>query len=135
MSEMSDYLEQQIIDHLFRTATFAKPAAIFMALFTVDPTDSGGGTEVTGGAYAREEVVQLDANWNAPGTTGLTDNVNDIVFTTASGADWGTVTGMAIFDAVTGGNMLMWSALSANKVVNDGDTFKFSVGDLDVTFA
>ncbi len=134
MSEMSDYFEQQIIDHLFRTATFGKPAAIYIALFTVDPTDSGGGTEVTGGSYARQQVTQLDANWNAPLTTGLTDNVNDITFPTAT-ASWGVVTGMAIFDAVTAGNMLMWSPLDASKTVSNGDTFKFAIGDLDVTFA
>lgn len=134
MSEMSDYFEQQIIDHLFRTGTFSKPAAIFIALFTANPSDSGGGTEVTGGSYARKEVTQADAQWTAPGTGGVTDNVNDITFVTAT-ASWGTVTGMAIFDAVTGGNMLMWSALTANKTVGNGDTFKFPVGDLDVTFA
>ena len=68
MAAMSDYLEQEVIDHLLRTGTFGKPAGIFVALFTAAPSDSGGGTEVSGGSYARREVSQLDAEWTAPGT-------------------------------------------------------------------
>ena len=134
MSAMSDYLEQQIIDHLFRTGTFSKPSAIYIALFTAAPSDAGGGTEVSGGSYARVAVTQADANWNAPGTSGLTDNVSDITFPTAT-ASWGTVTHMGVFDAVSAGNLLLWGALTASKAVGNGDTFKFSAGDLDVTFA
>jgi len=136
MSAMSDYLESQIIDHLFRTGTFGKPAGIFLALFTAAPSDSGGGTEVSGGSYARVAVTQLDANWNAPTAgNGLTDNVNDITFP-APTANWGTVTHFAVFDASTAGNLLIHGALTTSKTVNNGDPApKFSAGDLDITFA
>lgn len=136
MAAMSDYLEGQIIDHLFRTGTFAKPAAIYVALFTAAPSDSGGGTEVTGGSYARAQVTQLDANWNAPTAgNGLTDNVNDIVFPTPS-ANWGTITHFGIFDASSAGNLLLHGALGTSKTVNNGDPApKFAAGALDVTFA
>lgn len=134
MADMSDFLEQQLLNLLFRTQVAWKPTAIYIALFTAAPSDSGGGTEVTGGSYARQQVTQLDANWNAPGVGGLTDNVSAITFPTAT-ANWGTVTHMAIFDAVSAGNMLFHGALTASKVVNNGDTFEFAAGDLDVTLA
>ena len=77
--------------------------------------------------------MQLDANWNAPGVGGLIDNVAEIAFTTAT-AGWGTVTDVAIVDTASGaGNILYYGALTASKVVNSGDTFKFNAGDLDVT--
>ena len=134
MSDMSDFLEQRLLNVIFRTQAAYKPTAIYIELFTAAPDDSGGGTEVTGGAYARQQVTQADAQWNAPGVAGLTDNVNDITFPVAT-ANWGTVTHMAIFDAVTAGNLLFHRILVASKVVNTDDTFKFAAGDLDVTLS
>lgn len=134
MAAMSDYLETLLLNLIFRTQTATKPAAIYIALFTAAPSDSGGGTEVTGGSYARTQVTQADANWNAPGVGGLTDNVAAITFPTAT-ANWGTVTHVGIFDASTAGNLLFHGALTASKVVNSGDTFKFNAGDLDITLA
>ena len=134
MSDFSDFLEQRLLNVIFRTQVAYKPTAIYIALFTAAPDDTGGGTEVTGGSYARQQVSQADAEWNAPGAAGLIDNVNDITFPVAT-ANWGTVTHMAIFDAVTAGNLLFHRALTASKVVNTDDTFKFAAGDLDITLA
>ena len=143
MAAMTDYLENALIDHIFRASAFAQPTTVYIALFTAAPSDAGGGTEVTGGSYARVQVGPGDTDWNATqggttgdssGTGGLTDNAADIDFPTAT-ADWGTVTHMAIMDASTSGNMLMHGALTASKTVDDGDTFKFNAGDLDVTLA
>jgi len=124
MAEFSDYMENKIIE-VMRATTFTTAAA-YVALYTVTPTDAGGGTEVTGGSYAR----QLAGLSVASG--GASSNAADITFPTAT-ADWGTVVACALFDAATVGNMYMWSALDASKVVASGDTFKINAGDLDVT--
>ena len=136
MSAMSDYLENELIKHLFRTGSFTKPTALEVALFTVTPSDAGGGTEVSGGSYARVNVPPLDANWAATsGTDGHTDNVADIVFPTPT-ANWGQVVAFAIFDAHTAGNMLFWGALTTPKTINNGDPApKFAAGALDLTLA
>jgi len=126
MAEFSDYMENKIIE-VMRATTFTFAAA-YVALYTVTPSDAGGGTEVTGGSYAR----QLAGLSIASG--GASSNAADITFPTAT-ADWGTVVACALFDAVTAGNMYMWSALDANKTVASGDTFKINAGDLDVTVA
>ena len=126
MAEFTDFMENKIIDHMLRAQAYTPPATVYVALFTSAPSDAGGGTEVSGGAYARQAVT-LDA---AAG--GASSNSADITFPQAT-ADWGTVTHLALMDALTGGNMLMHSPLDASKTVNNGDTFKFEAGDLDVT--
>jgi hypothetical protein len=109
---------------------------IYVALFTAAPSDAGGGTEVSGGSYARIAVPPLDANWTAAsGTDGLADNTAAITFAAPS-ANWGVVTHVAIMDRLTGGNYLMWGALVTPKTVNSGDPApQFSAGALDAIFA
>ncbi len=136
MSAMSDYLENELIKHIFRTGSFTKPTVLAVALFTAAPSDSGGGTEVAGGSYARAQLNPLDANWNATsGTNGLTANTGDLSFPTPS-ANWGTITHFGIFDATSGGNLLFHGALTQSKTVNNGDPApKFVAGALTVTLA
>ena len=143
MTAMSDYLENQITDHVFRGASFTKPTALYIALFTSATTDAGGGTEVSGGSYARQNLPPSNTNWTATqggtsgassGTSGQTTNALEILFPQATAA-WGTITHMAIMDAVTGGNMLYHGPLTSSKIVNSGDTFKFPIGDAKVTHA
>lgn len=128
MAELSDFLENELIDHILRNLTWTPPATVYVALYTTDPTDADSGTEVTGGAYARQTVA-----FGAP-TDGATDNSSDVTFPTAT-ANWGTVTHVGLRTAVTAGDLLFHSPLTASKVVNNGDTFKINAGDLDVSLA
>jgi hypothetical protein len=135
MSAMSDYLEGELIKHIFRTGSFTKPTVLAVGLFTAAPSDSGGGTEVTGGSYARAAVNPLDANWAAPAAgNGVTSNVSTITFATPS-ASWGNVTHFGIFDAASAGNLLFWGSLTVAKTINSGDTVTFPAASLTVTFA
>ena len=134
VAQASDYLEIQLVNHLFRTAAFAKPPGLFLALFTAAPSDAGGGTEVTGGAYARVNLPPSDANWAAPGASnGLTSNAVTITFPVPT-ANWGLVTHFGIFDAATGGNLLVWDVLSVARNIVLGDPGPaFAIGALQVT--
>lgn len=125
MSAKTNYLEDELIDHILRNAAYSSPAAVYVGLFTAAPGEAGGGTEVTGGSYAREAVT-----FSAP-SNGATSNSGDVTFTTASD-NWGTVTHFAIFDAVSAGNMLYYGALTTSKVIGTGDTAKFSTGQLQI---
>lgn len=134
MSQMSDYLENAIINHIFRGTTFTAPTTLYIALYTAAPTDAGGGTEVTGGSYARVAVTCNTSNWAATsGTNGLTSNSNAITFPTAT-ANWGNVVAIGIFDAASGGNLLIWLTQSSI-AVNSGQTASFAAGALSVTAA
>lgn len=129
MSAMTDYLENKIADHIFRGQTFASPANLYLALFTSAPTDAGGGTEVSGGSYARVTIATgLTAFKGTHGTTTGASSGTSGQITLASAAtfpaptaNWGTVTHVAVMDASSGGNMLAQLALSQQRTVNSGD--------------
>lgn len=130
MAALSDYAEKLLLDWMMTTGSATRPTAWYVGLFTAAPSDSGGGTEVSGSGYAREAVTFAAAS--TPG--GTTSNTGDVSFT-ASGGDWGTITHIGIFDASTSGNLLWHGSMTASKVVNDGDTLQFSTGNIDLTIA
>jgi hypothetical protein len=145
MASASDYLEGQLIAHIFRTATFTKPTVLAHALLTTlaDDDDTGEfststGVEVTNaGSYARVDHPPLDANWAAPDAgDGVTSNVGDIEWATATG-NWGTIVGVGITSSATYdvGNLLFHGALTVNKTVTTDDVFRFPEGNLTVTIA
>lgn len=144
MSAMSDYLENKLVDQLFRGQSAPTTTTLYVALYTAAPSDSGGGTEVSGGSYARVAVTSSLANWAgtqsagstvaSSGTGGQTSNNAAITFPTPS-AGWGTVTHFAIYDAASGGNELFWGALTIAKTINQSDTVTFPAGSLSITFA
>jgi len=130
MSAFSNYLEDKLINHILRNTAYTTPGtSIYVALYTQDPTDAGGAGEVSGNNYQR---VQVSA-WNAP-SNGATYNTNEIAFPQASGT-WGTISHVAIFDALTVGNLLFHGQLTTSKLIELGDTFKFPAGDLDISVA
>lgn len=132
---MTDVFEKKVLDHIFRNASLGLDATnVWVGLFTVAPSDSAAGTEVTGGAYARVAVVRTGAGWDAAAgaSPATTSNTGAITFPTASAA-WGTVTHFGIFDAATAGNLLYWADLAASKAVGSGDSASFAAGALDVT--
>ena len=127
----SDYLELELLDHVFGGTDYTRPATLYVGLYTGAPTDAGGGTEVSGGSYARVAVTNNDTNWPAA-AAGAKANGTAINFPTATG-DWGTVVAFGIFDAAEAGNLLAWADLTANKTVETGDTATFAIGALDIT--
>ena len=145
MSAMSDYLENKLVDHVFRGQSYTLPV-LYVGLLTAAPSDSGGGTEVSGGSYARVKAAagasQALTDWKSTqndslastGTGGNTTNTNAVNFPTPS-ATWGTVTHFGIYDALTGGNLLFWGALTIAKTINQSDTVTFPAGSLSITFA
>lgn len=128
MSEMSNYLENALINGTLRATNYTAPSTVYLALYTSDPTDADTGTEVSGGSYARQSIT-----FGAP-SNGVTTNSADITFPTAS-ASWGTVGWIGIRDALTGGNLLYHSPLDTSKVIGSGDIFKITAGNLSVTLS
>lgn len=126
---LSDYLENKLIDHLFRATSYTKPTTLAVALYTAAPGETGGGTEVSGGSYARVSNNPSDTNWKgtqgnttgaSSGTGGQTSNAVSITFP-APTANWGVITHFAILDATSAGNLLIYGALTTSKTVNNGD--------------
>jgi len=128
MTAMSNYLENEVLDHTLKVGSYTAPTDIYVALFTADGgLESGTLTnEVSGGSYARTTATYGAA------AAGTGTNSADITFPTATAA-WGTISHCAIIENSGGTNVLYHGTLSATKVVNSGDTFKFNAGDLAVT--
>ncbi len=128
MAEMSNFLEDALINATLRATTYTSVATVYVSLWTSDPTDAGSGTEVSGGSYARTAVT-----FGAP-SNGVTTNSADVTFPTAT-ASWGVVGWIGINDASTGGNLLYHSPLDSAKTIDSGDIFKISTGNLSVTLS
>lgn len=128
----SDYLEDKVLKHVFTNTAYTPASTLYVALYTVAPSDTGGGTEVStsGTAYARQAMA-----FSVSGTSPTTaTNSGAVEFPTAT-ADWGTIVAAAVFDASSTGNMLAWADLTTNKTVNTGDVFRFQASSFSVTLA
>lgn len=129
MSSFTDYTEDLVLEWLLTTNSATRPTAWYVGLFTAAPSDTGGGTEVSGNGYARAAATFTVSGSNPTTAT----NSGAIEFPTATGGNWGTITHIAIFDASTTGNMLAWAQLTASKTIDEGDVLRIPSGDLDIT--
>jgi hypothetical protein len=129
----ADFLEKELLDHVWGASAYVAPATLYLALFTTAPTDAGGGVEVTGGSYARAASTNNLTEWPAAtGALATKQNANDITFATAT-ASWGTVVAFGFFDTITAGNLLAWADLDTNKTIDNGDTAKFAANAITIT--
>lgn len=134
MGSFTDYLENELLDHVFGTGAYSPATHLYIALSKSTLADTATGTiagEISGGAYVRK----ICDTWDAA-ASGATENTQVVTFAQAT-ADWGTITNFAIVDALTAatGNVIAYGTLTAPKNVASGDTLKFATGDIDVTLA
>jgi len=133
----SNFLEDAVLNYVLRgVAMPAFAAGLHVALFTVAPTDAGGGTEVTGGAYARAALTRVAGSWSVPAdNSGVQRSTNAAAITFASPtAGWGTVVAVGLMDAATAGNLAYWSSLGTPRAINSGDQApSFAIGALGVS--
>ena len=142
MAALTDYLENKIVDWLLRAQAFAPPVTSYVGLFTAGPSDTGGGTEVSGNAYARVAITSALANWAgtqsaastiaSSGTNGTTSNNGTITFPTPTPSGWGTVVAFGVFDAASAGNLLFYGTLTVSKTINPGDSITFPAASLSL---
>ena len=125
----TDYLEDKILKHVFTNVAYTSPTTLYVGLFTTAPTDAGGGTELSGSGYARKSAA-----FSVSGTGTLATNSAAIEFDAATGT-WGTIVAIAIFDAITSGNMIAFADLTTSKTIATGDVLRIPTGDLDVTLS
>lgn len=126
MAEFTNYLENKLLDHVLNNASFTSPTTVYVGLFTAAPTDTTSGTEVSGGSYARQVLSVSTAS------EGVVTSDADITFPQATGS-WGTIVALGIHDALSSGNLLMYTDLTTSKVIETGDILKVSSGSLTVT--
>ena len=122
----TNFLETEILAHVFAGAAYSAPGTHYLALFTaVADGEAGSVTELNGSAYTRKAVA-----FTTSGNT--TSNNAAVEFPTATGS-WGTVTHVGVYDASSGGNLMAYATLSSSKTIDTGDVFRVPSGDLDIT--
>ena len=124
----TNFLETEILDHVFAGSAYTAPSTKYLALYTAAPGETGGGTEVStsGTAYVSQSVAFT--------TTGnTTSNTAAVEFPTATGSGFGTVTHVGVFDAATSGNLMAYATLTSSKAIASGDVFRVPAADLDIT--
>lgn len=131
MGSKSDYLENKLLDEVLGKTDYVAPTTLYIGLFTVTPSDAGGGTEVSGGAYARAAVTNNTTNW--PNASGGSKSNGAVISFAQATASWGTIVAFGIFDAVTAGNLLYWGAITPNVAIANTDTASFAIGAIVVT--
>lgn len=123
MAELSNYLENQLLDHVLRNVSYTSPTTVYVGLYTSDPGDDNSGTEVSGGSYARQVLSVTTASG------GIVTSSADVTFPQATGS-WGTVSHIGLLDALTSGNLLMHTPLTTSRAIESGDILKISTGNL-----
>jgi len=123
MAELSNYLENKLLDHVLRNVSYTSPTTVYVGLYTSDPQDDNSGTEVSGGSYARQILDVTTASG------GVVTSDADVTFPQATG-NWGTITHIGLLDALSSGNLLMHTPLTTSKLIEIGDILKIPVGNL-----
>ncbi|REJ61262.1 MAG: hypothetical protein DWQ28_13085 [Proteobacteria bacterium] len=131
----TNYLEDKVLKHVFGGSAYTAPSTLYVGLFTAEPGEAGGGTEVSGNGYARQSVA-MSVSGNSPTEA---DNDANIEFPAATG-NQGTISHAGVFDAATGGNLLAYAAISdptdldtaLTKTVTSGDVFRIAAGNLKI---
>lgn len=131
MGSKSNYLENKILDHILRNTLYTQAAVVYSALFTVIPSDSSGGTEVT---QATSGYTRIASTFTTAGLTATGQSVNSgaVNFPTIAGGATISVVGWALMDAATSGNMLYWATV-ATAVLEVGDQPTFPSGNITIT--
>jgi hypothetical protein len=122
---LSNIFETTTLNWLFTATSVTRPTAWYIALYTVAPTDGGGGTEISGNAYVREAATMSVTGDNAT-------NTGAIEWPTATGT-WGTIVAVGVFDALSAGDLIAYGNLTVSKTITSGDVFRIPAGDLDIT--
>lgn len=131
MTAFSNYLENIVLDHIFRNQSFTPPTTIYVALCTANPGEAATGAAMNevsdAGAYARQAIT-----FNAASGGQIANQA--VTFPTAT-ANWGTVTHIALVDSGTygAGNVLAYGALTTARTVNSGDTFQLPAGNVTLS--
>ena len=128
MAALSNFAENEMLDHMLGTGAYTAPSNVFMSLWTSDPTDAGSGNELSGSGYARQDINFSASSSGSAVSTGV------LTFPTATGS-WGTVTHMGIHDAVSSGNLLFHGPLTASKAIGSGDVFRVADTGISITAA
>lgn len=127
MAALTEYSRSKLLRHILGIESFIAPTDVYLALYTVPPTDTYAGVEITGNGYSRQKISFSE-------TTGTAFNTTELIFGSTGGA-WGAITGISIMDAATSGNMLYQGTLNQYVYIAGGEVLKIPVGSIGVALS
>ena len=131
--KLTDYLEDELLDHVLKVGVWNRPANLYVRLCTADPGEAATPAtlaEPSGGAYT---PIAVDGNWSA-GAARATANTSTVTFVEAT-SNWGPISHFAIADTTTTtGNVLAYGEVSPNKTIATGTNVSIAIGDLDISW-
>lgn len=125
MAEFSNYLEDKLLNHVLRNTSYTSPTTVYVGLYTTNPGEGNTGSELSGSNYARQPLSVTTSSG------GIVTSSADVTFPQATG-NWGTISHIGLLDAITSGNLLMYTALNTSKVIETDDILKISSGNLSI---
>jgi len=123
----TNFLEDRFLQSSLTGATYTGAANVYVALYSVAPSESGGGTELSGSGYARDEVVFSVSTGN-----GVATNTSNVSIGPAT-ADWVTAVAYGITDASTAGNILYTGSLAVPQTIRNGLSLDIGTGNLTIS--
>ena len=130
--KLTIYTENKLLDHLLSGPDFVRPATLHFAAFSVAPTETGGGTELSGNGYARKAVTANTTNLPAAANSVKANGVA-IEWAAFTGGPQ-TVVAVGAYDASVAGNLLFYDVVSTPKTYTTGDIMRIEVNGLTVSF-
>lgn len=119
------------MDYNFGGTSYSVPSTLYFGLSTTSINiDGSGGTEPSGGSYARVSLTNNKTNWGNASNASLT-NSTAVQFAESS-ASWGTITTVFISDALTSGNVWWYDTLTPARSVSSATTVLFAIGAVTV---
>ena len=139
MANFSNYLETEIVEWLKGIPIATAPTALFVALFSSETTDAGGGTEITNSITGSSNRVSVaNAAWTTTAaTTTLDAKIQNNAEITIIGNSTNSVniiaTHFGVFDAATSGNLLFHGPLAGSVEITPGSSVKFAPEAITLT--
>lgn len=131
MASVATYLSNKILDKVFGRTDFTPAATLYLALYSVVPnSDGSGGTELTGGGYARTAVTNNTTNFP---NASARQKLNGLAFDFAndgSAGDWLPAVAWKLLDASSGGNVYTFGRVTPAVTVRAFQARSFAIGDL-----
>ena len=121
---LTNYLENALLNATVRNTTYTSPATVYLALYSVAPTASTAGTELSGSGYSRQAIT-----FNAPSGGAVTSNVT-VTFGPAT-ANWSTINATAVVNASTGGNIMYFTPTAGQNILS-GSSLVIGGGNVSI---
>lgn len=119
-----------ILNHVLGPGTYDAPSTLYLGLSRTMPRRDGRNLDEPTDKASYARVAVAETIWSES-TDALKVNSTKISFPTAT-EEWGMVVSWFLADAAVDGNLIVMGRLSVPDLIEQGETFCFEVGNLQI---